>query len=64
MSTFAGWFTATKLLKILYNIVWCASNLLCSKVLQLSSLSISVTLANSWYLPTAHLAARRCTISI
>ena len=52
---FSPEFTATKLLKILYNIVRRVSTLLCSKVLQLSSVSISAKLANSWYLPSAHL---------
>ena len=51
-------FTATKLLEVRR-----ASTLLCSRVRQLSSVSISVKLGNCWYLPSAHLAARRCTIS-
>ena len=57
-------FSATKLLENLYKMVTRASTHLCSKVPQLSSLSISVRLANFWYLPSVHRAARRCTISI
>ena len=46
-------FTATKLLEILYNMARRASTLICSKVLQLGSLSISVTLSNPIWWPVA-----------